>query len=556
MATGKSLFSRFRPQAKDTANSGATSVTNSSNIVSLPADATKVTLSTTPRCYRMMLMGAFAAHPGNGLVISVLRRAQVLRDRGNQVEIVAFPFDARYRHSAQTVAKKWKFGETIRLRNPFAELAGDEYNAKAPSVDPLPAGAGWEIVADPADAKNRRAYENGVYRQFIYSDAKTRVVFIDYLDEKSARFKRSWHDNSGRIIKFEYFNAQNKPVNVEYVHNDGSVHLTAKVNEQGKEHHFELSLPDGRTGFFNTLGSLETWWLINFVFGADIWNPVISEYGFRAAVFEEVAKQRKISVAYALHNLHLTAPYSYGSAIKPELVPFFNDIKKYDAVVALTDEQRLDLVRSLDCSDNVFVIPHHFEPQRYASEKAPHSVVMSSRVVRYKGHFDAVSVWPRIVKEFPDAVLHIYGTGPDLEALRKEVNTAGLESSVLLHGFERDIVRKVSEVEIAIFPSQFEGFALSLIESMAAGTVPVAYDFKYGAQAMIEHGVNGFITERSNAVELADSVIYLMKNPKILKSMSDSSKKIVEKYNARRLGDDWIGLFDELECRFESKTNA
>src|SRR5699024_4821149 len=122
-------------------------------------------------------------------------------------------------------------------------------------------------------------------------------------------------------------------------------------------------------------------------------------------------------------------------------------------------------------------------------------------------------VWPRVLEEFPDAVLNIYGTGPDLESLRAEVLSAGLASSVLFHGFEKNVVAKVGEAEIYLAPSQFEGFPLSLIEAMSVGTVPVVYDFKYGARAMIEHGIDGFITERSNLDELSDSILYLMRNP-------------------------------------------
>lgn len=549
MPSSKSLITRATSKAKRT----ATRLLTRSEGPQSKAAATVPAPAGPSRHYRMSLMGSFAAHPGNGLVISVLRRARVLADRGNRVDIIAFPFDTRFRHSARSVNKNYGLGTAITLRNPYVEISGDDYRKPLPAVDPLPQGAEWSIVSDATNDKARRAYRDGVYEQFIHSDAKTRVVFIDYLGEGAKRFKRSWHDVSGRVTKYEYFNENNKPVSVEYIHVDGSVCLRAAVDTAGKEHGFELTLPDGRSGSFETLEAFEAWWLVNFALDAKTWNPIISEYGFRAGVFDLAARERDLSVAYALHNLHLTAPYSYGSPVKEELAPFFERISEYDAVIALTEEQRLDLLRSMDCADNVFVIPHHFEGEEFHSAKAPHSVVMSSRVVRTKGHFDALKVWPRILGEFPDAMLNIYGTGPDLEELRKAVTAAGLEGSVILHGFEKNVVQKVSEAEIAILPSQFEGFPLSLIETMSVGTVPVAYDFKYGARAMIKHGVNGFITERSNAGELADSVIYLMKNPQVRQEMSDAARGITEVFSAKRLGNEWIALFDELERRSRLK---
>lgn len=540
MPAPKSLISRAKSKAGRAAK----------KFLTRPESA--VTLSEPPaRHYKMALMGSFAAKPGNGLVISVLRRAQVLRDRGNKVDVIAFPFDTRFRHAARSVNKKYGLGKSITFRNPYAEISGDNYRDAVEPVDVLPAGAEWEIVPDPGNPKMRRAYRDGTYEQFIYSDTKTRVVFVDHLALDGKRTRRTWHDAVGRVTKIEYFLDGNKPSRVEYIHVDGSICLSANVNAQGVEKDFMLSLPDGHTATFENASKLESWWLVNYVLVENSWNPIISEYGFRAKVFEDAARERDLSVAYALHNLHLTAPYSYGSPLKAELAPFFEELSSYDAVVALTQEQRLDLVRSTDSADNVFVIPHHFEGENIPTSKVPRSVVMSSRVVRTKGHFDAVKVWPRILEQFPDAVLSIYGTGPDLEELQSVVKSAGLESSILLHGFEQDVVKRVSEAEIAILPSQFEGFPLSLIETMSVGTVPVAYDFKYGARAMIDHGVNGFITERSNLDELADSVIYLMKNPAVLREMSDSARSVTEKFSAERLGREWVELFDELERRFK-----
>lgn len=540
MPDSKSLISRVKSKTARTAR------------IMLRQNPMKVAPATSDgpkRHYRMSLMGNFAAHPGNGLVISVLRRAKVLQSLGNTVDIMALPFDTRFRHAARTVARNYSLGTSVTLRNPYAELAGDDYRQSRVVNDPLPAGEGWKLVADPKNASMRRAYKDEKYERFIFSDEKSRVVFVDYLDEDAKRFKRTWHDETGTITKLEIFDEENKPTSVVYMHIDGSEYLHAEVDRDGKEHNFVMSLPDGRSGNFTTVSDLEAWWLVNFVLDKEVWNPIISEYGFRANVFEMVARERKISVAYALHNLHLKAPYSYGSPIKDELVPFFERVSAYDAVVALTEEQRLDLVRSMDTSDNVFVIPHHFEGEINRTAKVPLSVVMSSRIVRTKGHFDAVKIWPQILDQFPDARLNIYGTGPDLEPLRTAVSTAGLEDSIILHGFEKNVVQKVAETEIAILPSQFEGFPLSLIETMSVGTVPVAYDFKYGARAMIEHGVNGFITERSNAQELADSIIYLMKNPRVRERMSASARLITEKFSAERLGREWTELFDELERR-------
>lgn len=539
MPPPRTLISRAKSKAERTAR----------NLLSRREPAASSLTGPVERHYKMALMGSFAAKPGNGLVISVLRRAQVLRDRGNLVDVIAFPFDTRFRHAARSVNKKYGLGKSITFRNPYAEIRGDNYRDAIEPVDALPAGGEFRIVPDPANPKMRRAYRGDRYEQFIYSDAKTRVVFIDHLAPDGKRTRRAWHDAAGRTTKIEYFAGGEKPVRVEYIHVDGSVCLNANVDAHGTEKDFGLSLPDGRNETFATVSKLESWWLVNFVLAEKSWNPIISEYGFRANVFEDAALERDLSVAYALHNLHLTAPYSYGSPLKGELEPFFKGLAGYDAVVALTQEQRLDLIRSMDSADNVFVIPHHFEGENFPAPKAPRSVVMSARVVRTKGHFDAVKVWPRILEQFPDAVLNIYGTGPDLEELRAAVKAAALESSILLHGFEQDVVKRVSEAEIAILPSQFEGFPLSLIETMSVGTVPVAYDFKYGARAMIEHGVNGFITERSNLDELADSVIYLMRNPAVLRQMSDSARLVTQKFSAERLGREWVELFDELERR-------
>jgi len=109
-------------------------------------------------------------------------------------------------------------------------------------------------------------------------------------------------------------------------------------------------------------------------------------------------------------------------------------------------------------------------------EKQQYKIAIPGRLVKLKGHRFALDALKRLLPEFPDAQVHIYGTGPEEMALKKSASDNGIEKSVFFHGFVSDLNSRLAEASVVVVPSLGEGFGLVFLDAFDAKTPVVAFD--------------------------------------------------------------------------------
>lgn len=97
-------------------------------------------------------------------------------------------------------------------------------------------------------------------------------------------------------------------------------------------------------------------------------------------------------------------------------------------------------------------------------------------VIGHAGHYAQVKnqkflieAMPRILRLRPDAVLLLFGEGPDRPMLAKAIEDLGLSDSVRLMGNASGMGAVLSAFDVFAFPSLFEGTPLALIEAQTNG---------------------------------------------------------------------------------------
>nr|WP_281414524.1 glycosyltransferase [Pseudarthrobacter albicanus] len=178
-------------------------------------------------------------------------------------------------------------------------------------------------------------------------------------------------------------------------------------------------------------------------------------------------------------------------------------------------------------------------PATGVGPRDPKKVVMVSRFDHVKGQIPVLSAFKEVLKIVPDAQLELYGRGADERKIRDEIDRLGLGDSVNIPGFTADASQVFSEAAVSIVASTYEGFCLSMGESMAAGCVPVSYGFKYGPQDLIRPGIDAMLVEPGNVKDLADSISFLLLNEEHRERMSQASTTIVDRISEARLIDEW-----------------
>jgi glycosyltransferase involved in cell wall biosynthesis len=113
----------------------------------------------------------------------------------------------------------------------------------------------------------------------------------------------------------------------------------------------------------------------------------------------------------------------------------------------------------------------------------------------------------------PELALDVIGGGPDLPAIR-EYMAAHPSARIRLRGVlpSSSIPREISEYDLVVLPSRFDGWGVVVNEALAAA-VPAIVSDTCGAADLIRHGVNGFVFPSGNPDALRECILEFAQKP-------------------------------------------
>lgn len=147
------------------------------------------------------------------------------------------------------------------------------------------------------------------------------------------------------------------------------------------------------------------------------------------------------------------------------------------------------------------------------------------RLVRRMGLDRLLTAWDGI-RRGPagrDAVLHIGGTGPERDALQRQVAELGLGSSVFLDGFIAEDALPVAfrAADLTLVPTAaLEGFGLVAAESLAAGT-PVLVTPVGGLPEVVSGLSAAMVLGGTDAGSIAAGIEGVLREPSLMPSAGE-----------------------------------
>lgn len=137
---------------------------------------------------------------------------------------------------------------------------------------------------------------------------------------------------------------------------------------------------------------------------------------------------------------------------------------------------------------------------------------------------------PEILDGLPASItLTVVGDGPDLPKLRRRL--AGYAQRVSFAGAVQpaEIPQVMTEHDVLIMPSRFEGLGLTLIEAMAGGCVPVVSHIRGVTDTVVEHDTNGILFPVGNYTAAANAIVRLDAERDLLERMSVLAREMIPK---------------------------
>ncbi len=114
--------------------------------------------------------------------------------------------------------------------------------------------------------------------------------------------------------------------------------------------------------------------------------------------------------------------------------------------------------------------------------------------------------------------------------------------AIFFTGYQKDISRFMSALDIFVLPSDCEPFGLVLVEAMAHG-LPVVATNAGGVPEIVKHNETGLLVPPQNANAMANAIYHLICNPLKRMQMGESAK-----YQVRRMFNkqDMVKAYEQL----------
>lgn len=177
-------------------------------------------------------------------------------------------------------------------------------------------------------------------------------------------------------------------------------------------------------------------------------------------------------------------------------------------------------------------------------------VVNVGRITRSKGMLALMSAWPEIVERHPEALLVVVGQGSgywdDCEREVAEIiQKYHLQGHVLLVGQSNQANRFFQAADLFVSPSEYEGFALTLVEALACG-LPCVSTTVGEAPQLIRNGVNGFLCAPKNTDDLRAKLELAFEHRATWGDMARQACESVVEFDQPRISARYAGLCREL----------
>jgi len=158
--------------------------------------------------------------------------------------------------------------------------------------------------------------------------------------------------------------------------------------------------------------------------------------------------------------------------------------------------------------------------------------------VSYEKSIDIVIMaFNEVIKKNPVTKLMIIGDGPERDNLEKLVSKLNIQDNVIFTGFlqKEELVNALLATDIFLTASKTENMPVAVMEGMAAGLPIVAVD-ALGTPEIVKDGVNGFLTQPDDYMEMAEKTLQLLKDEETSRKFAKASIEFSSNFSQENMG--------------------
>ncbi len=195
--------------------------------------------------------------------------------------------------------------------------------------------------------------------------------------------------------------------------------------------------------------------------------------------------------------------------------------KKADHLNCVSEVQKKELERLGIPSEKISTIPMGIDASFLETGKK-RGAELENRPIRILSNRNLLPIYnvslliraiPIVLKEEPETKFLIAGEGDGKEILEREVESLNINSSVKMLGRvpHEEMLGLLSQADIYVSTSLYDGTSVSLLEAMGAGAFPIVTDIPANRD-WIATGKNGFLVPVDEEKYLANRIVDAIRN--------------------------------------------
>lgn len=253
-----------------------------------------------------------------------------------------------------------------------------------------------------------------------------------------------------------------------------------------------------------------------------------------SAKLKHIVKVENITVIHTHHRMAafyvaLLRLYKKCAFINTSHNTFYNKVKlthfayKHAHLIACGQMVKKNLVNEFSLQ-NVTVIHNAVKPFKGPVVEEPilkkfHNqgyflVGNVGRLTKQKGFKYFIESMPLVLKQHPKTKFVIIGSGELEDNLKKEAQELGVTKNIIWLGYRKDVQNLMSQLDLIVLSSLWEGLPLTPIEAFSVGKAVVATAVD-GTVEEVKDGINGYLVSGKNSEMLAKRIIKAMTNNKL-----------------------------------------
>lgn len=195
------------------------------------------------------------------------------------------------------------------------------------------------------------------------------------------------------------------------------------------------------------------------------------------------------------------------------------------------------------------VIVNAVKEEFYTTPRKPKTdlIVTCGRLQPQKNHKMLIDAIESLHPEFPDMKVKVYGDGKLEKELKEHIASKGLQNVISLEGQTNNVPEALSEADIFVLTSDYEGMPNALLEAMAMGIPCIATDCPCGGpKSLLDKNRNGLLIPVGGVQELTDAIKKLLLNPDKKNALGCNANNKAKEFSENVVYGQWRDYFVEV----------